>query len=306
MNKKSMRSEAMLILTAMIWGTAFVAQSLAADYIEPFTYNSIRTLIGGVALLPVIYLLNRSKSKEMAKADLPTDNKKLIIGGIICGIVLCIAGALQQIGIQYTTVGKAGFITALYIIIVPILGIFFKRRPSVMVWISVLLAVCGMYLLCINEGFSIGKGDVLVILCAFFFSIHILVIDYFSPFVDGVKLSCLQFFTCSILSAIVMFGFEHPQWGSIFEAWFPLLYSGIMSCGIAYTLQIIGQKNVNSVIASLIMSLEAVFAAIAGWIILHESLSVKELIGCMLVFAGIILTQLPVDHLSVKKNLKTV
>jgi drug/metabolite transporter (DMT)-like permease len=221
------------------------------------------------------------------------DKKTVLIGGVCCGIALFLASNLQQVGIQYTSVGKAGFITAMYIVLVPVLGIFLGKRAGLKVWISVALAVAGLYLLCITEGFSIGKGDILVLLCAFGFSAHILVIDYFSPKADGVRLSCIQFLVCGILSGICMFVTEKPDLSAILQAWMPILYAGVMSCGVAYTLQIIGQKDMDPTIASLILSLESVVSVLSGWALLGQKLSARELFGCVLMFAAIILAQLP-------------
>ena len=297
MNIRSLRGESMLLLTAFIWGIAFVAQRVGGDMIGSFTFNAIRMLIGGFTLLPCIYLLrNKSNIKEekvVTKKQWLNNNKKLFIGGILCGIILFVASNLQQIGLSYTTASKAGFITALYIIIVPIIGIFFKKYPSITLWISILIALCGMYLLCITDGFNISTGDILVILSALSFSFHILAIDHYSSHVNGVKLACIQFFVCGFFSFISMFLFESPVLSSILHAWIPLLYTGVLSCGVAYTFQILGQKNVIPSIASLIMSLEAVFCAIGGWILLGESLSIKEMVGCILVFVAIILAQIP-------------
>lgn len=291
MKKTDIKSPLLLFLAAFIWGVAFVAQSKAKDYsVEPFTFNAVRNIIGGLTLLPCIFFLGRREPKEKKIEENP---KTLLIGGILCGTVLCIASNLQQIGINYTTVGKAGFITAMYIVLVPILGIFLKRRAGIKVWISVFLAVAGLYLLCMTEKLSLGKGDALVLLCALVFAIHILVIDHFSPKVDGVKLSCIQFLVCGILSMIPALILEHPQVSSILTAWLPILYAGIMSCGVAYTLQIVGQKNVNPTVASLILSLESCISVLAGWMLLGQKLSLKELIGCVIMFAAIILAQLP-------------
>jgi len=297
MNIRSLRGESMLLLTAFIWGIAFVAQRVGGDMIGSFTFNAIRMLIGGFTLLPCIYLLrNKSNIKEekvVTKKQWLNNNKKLFIGGILCGIILFVASNLQQIGLSYTTASKAGFITALYIIIVPIIGIFFKKYPSITLWISILIALCGMYLLCITDGFNISTGDILVVLSAMSFSFHILAIDHYSSHVNCVKLACIQFFVCGFFSFISMFLFESPVLSSILHAWIPLLYTGVLSCGVAYTFQILGQKNVIPSIASLIMSLEAVFCAIGGWILLGESLSIKEMVGCILVFVAIILAQIP-------------
>lgn len=295
MKSGQIRSSLMLTLTALIWGVAFVAQSVGMDYVGPFTFNSIRTCIGGLVLLPMLPLLDRLKKRpaEELHAERALQKKTLILGGVVCGVLLAIASTLQQIGLIYTSPGKAGFITALYIVIVPVMGIFMKKRPSVLVWISVAAAAAGMYLLCITEGFTVGIGDLLVMLCALMFSFHIIAIDYFSPRVDGVRLSMIQFFVCSALCAVPMLLTEQPSMSAILSAWLPILYAGALSCGVAYTLQIIGQKNMNPTVASLILSLESVFSVLAGWVILGESLTARELSGCALVFAAILLAQLP-------------
>ena len=282
----------MLVLTAFIWGTAFVAQSVGMDYLGPFTFNGVRSLIGGAALLPCIWLFQKGKGKATEKPSRGA-RKELIAGGIACGLLLFAASSLQQIGIQYTTAGKAGFITAFYIVIVPVLGIFLHKKISGKVWGAVAIALAGLYFLCITEKFAVGKGDILIFLCALVFSIHILVIDYFSPKVDGVKMSCIQFFVCGIVSLPPMFFTETPKIGAIVEGWAPLLYAGVLSCGVAYTLQIIGQKNVNPAVASLILSLESCFSVLAGWMVLGEKLSMRESVGCVLMFGAIILAQLP-------------
>ncbi len=301
MDKKTIQSSIMLTLTAFIWGVAFVAQSVGMDYVGPFTFNTVRSFLGGMVLIPCILLFSNNKKTSGTVAKQSINNKllsgfydkKLIIGGISCGVILFLASTLQQFGLIETTPGKAGFITALYILIVPLLGLFLKRRVSIKVWIGVGIAIIGMYFLCINEGFTIAKGDILLILCAIIFSGHILVIDHFSPFVDGVKMSCIQFLVCGVLGLPFMLIIEQPLIGDIINAWQPILYAGVLSCGVAYTLQIIGQKNMNPVIASLILSLESVFATVAGWLILGDTLSRREILGCMLVFAAIILAQLP-------------
>ena len=206
---------------------------------------------------------------------------------------MCLASNFQQFGIKYTTVGKAGFITACYIVLVPILGLFLKKKCSPFIWLAVAMSVAGLYLLCITDGFSIGKGDILVLICAVLFSFHILVIDYYSPKVDGVKLSCIQFLVCGILSGIPALIFEKPEMSAVLTAWQPILYAGVMSCGVAYTLQIIGQKNMNPTVASLILSLESCISVLAGWMILGQQLSAREIAGCVIMFAAIILAQLP-------------
>ena len=302
MNKYTLRQSVLLLLTAAIWGVAFVAQSVGMDYVGPFTFNTVRSLIGGIVLIPCIVLLKRinagskdtAGAAEHASGDPAGQRKVLLTGGVACGVLLCIASNLQQFGIMYTSVGKSGFITAMYIVLVPVVGIFLKKKAGVKIWCSVAIAVCGLYLLCMTDnGFSIQKGDLLLLLGAVAFSFHILTIDYFSPKVDGVKMSCIQFFTCGILSMVCMFLFEQPQIGAILQAWMPILYAGVMSCGVAYTLQIVGQKGMNPTVASLILSTESVISVIAGWLILHQKLSGRELLGCVLMFAAIILVQLP-------------
>ena len=295
-----LKNSLLLLLAAVIWGIAFVAQSVGMDYVGGFTFNAVRSLIGSAVLVPLILIPGQKNSdnSEISEAAASTTSgiqkrKDLIIGGISCGICLCLASNFQQFGIKYTTVGKAGFITACYIVIVPIIGLFLGKKCSKFIWAAVAMALIGLYLLCITDGFSIGKGDLLVLVCAFLFSIHILVIDHFSPKADGVKLSCIQFLTCGILSAIPALILEHPQVSSILAAWQPILYAGVMSCGVAYTLQVIGQKNMNPTVASLILSMESCISVLAGWIILEQQLSAKEILGCVIMFAAIILAQLP-------------
>ena len=291
--KRRSTNNFLLALTAFIWGSAFVAQSVGMEYIGPFTFNSIRSIMGGIVLLPVIFILRR-RNRKSGKPESPAGSRKtLIIGGVCCGAALAVASSLQQIGIMYTTAGKAGFITALYILIVPIMGLFLGKRAGIKVWIGVGLAVVGMYFLCITDGLSISRGDFLVFLCAIVFSVHILVIDYFAPKTDGVCLSCIQFFVCGILCAIPMLTQEQPQLREILAGWMPLVYAGVLSCGVAYTLQVIAQKNTDPTVASLLLSLESVFSVLAGWVILGERLSGRELFGCALVFAAVLLAQLP-------------
>ena len=292
----TLKNSLLLLLTATIWGVAFVAQSVSMDYIGGFTFNAIRNIIGAITLVPVILIFSKQDpAAEQNPADRQQARKTLITGGICCGILLCLASNFQQFGIKYTTVGKAGFITACYIIIVPIIGIFLKKKCGPFIWIAVLLSLGGLYLLCISpgEGFSIGKGDTLVLICAVLFSFHILTVDHFSPLVDGVKMSCIQFLVCGILSGIPALIFENPNITNILQAWIPILYAGILSCGVAYTLQIVGQKGMNPTVASLIMSLESCISVIAGWLILGQNLSGREIFGCVLMFGAIMLAQLP-------------
>lgn len=386
MNKIQMRQSLLLLLTATIWGVAFVAQSVGMEYVGPLTFSCVRSLLGGIVLIPCIWFLGRHEraghpgrevsqyeasknqgeravqkgkesqgeiavqkgkesqgeravqkekesqrkravqkekesqgervvqeekgkqgergvQKEKGKQDKGAD-RELLAGGIICGLLLCLASNFQQFGIAHTSVGKAGFITALYIVIVPILGLLFHKKCRPLIWLGVCLAVAGLYFLCmaggdaqaaagqIFPGIPIGKGDFLVFICALLFSGHILAIDYFTERVDGVKMSCIQFWVCGIVSGIGMFLAEEPHFPAILMAWKELLYAGVMSCGVAYTLQIVGQKGMDPTVASLILSLESVISALAGLFILGQKLSGAEILGCILMFAAIVLAQL--------------
>lgn len=287
--KTSIKSSLMLFGAAVIWGVAFVAQSVGMDYMGPLTFNGTRFLIGGVVLLPLIWYRGKNKSTEETSGG----KKELLTGGICCGLFLCLASLLQQYGILYTTVGKAGFLTTLYIIIVPICGFFLHKKIGAKIWIGAVIAVAGMYLLCMSGGFTVSRGDGLVLLCAVAFSGHILVVDHFSPKVDSVKLSCIQFLTSGIVCTLLAFVFETPSLSALLAGWMPVLYAGVLSCGVAYTLQVVGQKNVEPTIASLLLSMESVVSVLAGWLLLNQKLSARELAGCALVFAAVILVQLP-------------
>ncbi|RHR87795.1 DMT family transporter [Roseburia sp. AF15-21] len=294
--KQQIKSSLILLLTATIWGVAFVAQSVGMEYIGPFTFNAIRCVLGGLVLIPVILVLKKKKETGAENQE-KEDKKTLWTGGIACGVILCIASNLQQFGIMEASVGKSGFFTALYIVMIPVIGIFIGKRPGIKLWFCVALAVVGMYLLCMKDGsFTIERADIMLLLCALAFSVHILVVDYFSPKVDGVKMSCIQFFVCGVLSAVGMLFTETPDISNIQAAWMPLLYAGLLSCGVGYTLQIVGQKGINPIIASLIMSLESVISALAGWVILGQVLSLKEIIGCVLMFVAIVITQIPIGN----------
>lgn len=286
MNKKTLRGMLLLFLATWTWGVAFVAQSVGSGYMNAFAFNCIRNLIGCMVLLPFILL---RKKKEV------TSKKTLLLGGMICGFALCVSANLQQLGIAYSTVGKSAFITTLYIIFVPIFGIFLKKKIPFSTWIGVACAMIGLYLLCMkNEVFVLELGDIYLLLCACSYAVQILLVDYFVQKTDGLLLSALQFFFCGIFSGIGMFFTEVPTLTNIMGSAIPLLYAGACSTGIGFTLQVMGQKDVPAPIASLIMSLESVVAALAGWVLLHEVLSQKELFGCSLVFAAILLTQLPI------------
>lgn len=313
-----LRNTFFLFLTAMIWGAAFVAQSVSMDYIEPFTFICLRSVIGGLFLIPIIIVLDgiRKKSQDESanvvssentlhnnilhnnieteeKQGLSWKNKQLIEGGIVCGIFLFFANCFQQTGIQYTTVGKAGFITTFYIIIVPLIGLFFKKYCGILTWISVVIALTGLYFLCITQKLTIQRGDALILCCSVLYAGQILAIDHYNPFVDGVKMSCIQFLTGGVLGAVFMFLFENPSVAMILSAAGPILYTGIMSTGVGYTLQIVGQKGLNPTVAALILSLESVFSALSGYVFLHQVLTTRELIGCVLMFIAIVLAQLP-------------
>ncbi|MBQ8326350.1 MAG: DMT family transporter [Lachnospiraceae bacterium] len=304
MTLKQLKNSFLLLIAAAIWGTAFVAQSVGMDYVEPFTFCFSRSIIGCVVLIPIIYLFGRKdktsqkENTEKSSASFLSKNRILIFGGIACGICLFAASNLQQFGIMTSTAGKAGFITACYIIIVPVLGIFLKRKTSPLIWLGVVIALVGMFFLCImpsiknDGGFSFQPGDIQLILCSICFSFHILVIDHFSPKTNGIKLSCIQFLVCGILSGVCMLIFETPSMENILNAWLPIMYAGAMSSGIAFTLQIIAQKDLHPTVASLIMSLESVISVLAGFVILNEVLSTYEIIGCVLMFIAIILAQI--------------
>ena len=296
--KSKVRNSCLLFLTACIWGSSFVAQSVGMDYIGPYTFNCLRFLIGSLVLLPVIFFSrHRKKDQKDRSQDRTLQKKEMLCGGIVCGVVLCIASTLQQIGIIYTTAGKAGFLTAMYIVLVPVLGLFLKRKAGLQLWISVGLALIGLYLLCMKGVFSLNGGDVLLILCAVGFSVHIMVVDYFSPKLDGTILSCIQCLVAGLISGIGMLLSEQFDWHMILLAAKPILYSGVLSCGVGYTLQVIAQKGLNPTVASLLMSLESVVSVIAGFLVLHEVLSGRELLGCVFMFAAVILAQIPAKRL---------
>ena len=281
-----LRGSLLLLLTSMIWGAAFVAQSAGMDYIGPFTFNGLRMLMGAAVLLP--FLLKRRTGAHTNASE----RKMLLRGGILCGVALFVGSTLQQIGIVDTTAGKAGFITAMYVVLVPVMGVFVGHKQQWLVWLGVALSAVGMYFLCVHESLSLNRGDLMVLAGAVGFSFHILLIDRYSAHVDGVKLSCLQFFVAGVLGLVFMFLFETPQISQIFAAWLPLLYAGVFSCGVAYTLQILGQRDTDPTIASMILCLEAVFSVVFSWFLLGERLSAREIFGCVLIFAAILLAQL--------------
>ena len=301
---RATRNSFLLFLAACIWGLAFVFQSKGMEYMDPFTFNGARALIGAFSLLVFVLVRNRVTGKKFRDLDW----KITLTAGICCGAALTAASTVQQFGIVYTSVGKAGFITTLYIIFVPIAGILFRRKVSRIVWVAAGMAAVGMYLLCINESLSVNIGDVLVFICALFFTAHIMIIDHFSPKTDGVVISLIQFTVCGVICMICAFIWGDPAWSQITSGISTLLYAGVMSCGVAYTLQIVGQNGVNPTVAALLMSLESVVATITGVIAFQigflkvdQTMTLRQVAGCVIVFAAVILVQLPKEWFEKKK-----
>lgn len=295
MKSKKFKGNLILLLTAVIWGSSFVSQTVSMDHIEPSTFNGIRMLIGAAVLLPFIIFSNVKEKEVKSKKDLKT----LLIGGIMCGVVLCVASTLQTLSMKEISGGKAAFITATYIIFVPIISIMLKKIPSLRTLPAILTAIVGFYFLCIKPGDSLALGyyETVALVCAVLFSVHIILVDYFSPKVDGIKLSCMQFFVCGTINIIIMFAFEKTDINEILRCWFPIVFAGAFSCGIAYTLQIYGQKYTDPSTATLLMSLESVFASIFCFIlppyVPEDIMSLREVFGCALIFIGILIVQMP-------------
>ncbi len=292
------RANLLLLLTATIWGCAFVAQDVAADVLQPMSFNGSRMLLAALTLVPVCWLSDRravKAEKGMAWKQMDKAQRKTLVqGGICCGVMLAAGSVFQQLGLSLGTgAGKAGFITALYIVLVPLTGLFIGKKLGRLVWIAVVLSVIGLYLLCMTGSFSLDPGDGMLIICAACFCGHILVVDYFGRRTDGVKMSCIQFFTTTVICLAGAFLFENPTWDAVRTCAIPLIYAGVFSGGVGYTLQILAQRDAEPAIASLLMSLESVFAVLAGWVILGDALSLRELMGCMLMMGGIVLAQLP-------------
>ncbi|EKQ58047.1 MULTISPECIES: DMT family transporter [unclassified Clostridium] len=293
---KKTRGELILLLATMLWGTCFVFQKMCMDYIEPYTLGMLRFLLGGLALIPIIIFITKiehKKQPETNEKDGGFLDKRLYIGGVSCGTALFAAASLQQIGLKYTTAGKAGFLTSLEIVLVAIIMIFLTRKVQINTLIGVFLAVLGMYLLCMVEGFYLEIGDAYELAGTVFWAMQILAIDKYSKEVDGIKLSFVQFITTGILSCIFMLLFENLQWSEIKSGAVPILYTAIIEVAVAYTLQIVGQKYTPPVIAAVILSLEAVFSVISGAVVLGEKLSVREVIGCLFMLAAVVIAQLP-------------
>lgn len=293
MKKTSLYGIIILLFASAIWGFAFVAQSQAMDNLEPFTFYAMRSIMAVAVLIPFVLIRDGVAKKRgtYVKTGL-ADRKTLLLGGLFCGIALTVASCFQQFGICYTTASNAGFLTAMYILLVPILGIFMRKKIPAQIWICVGIALVGMYFLCMGYSFSINRGDVLSLISAFFFSIQIMLVDYYAPKTDGVKLSILEFSVAAIICIVLMFVFEKPSWDNILKAWMPIVYAGVFSSGIAYTLQIVGQKYAPAYMASLAMSLESVFATIGGIMVLEQYPMPKEWIGIGLMLAAIILSQI--------------
>jgi len=302
MAQSRIRQNVFPVLAAFIWGTAFVAQSVCTDYVEPFTFNAVRGIIAFLVLLLVAYIFSKSAKKRGEAAAPKFSFKYLIIGGFICGTLLAAASNLQQAALSTTSPGKAGFITAMYVVLVPVFGIFLRKRATFRVWISVMLSALGLYLLCIKESFSLAPGDSLLLLSAAFFAVHIFCIDYFVQRVDAVQLSCVQFLISGIWSAILMLIFESPSIDAIMLCIWPILYVSIFSSAVAYTLQILSMKGSDPTIVTILLSLESVFSVVAGAVILGDQMQIKEYIGCVVMFAAVILAQLPPGTRRRKKN----
>lgn len=316
---KRTKGNLLLLLTSFIWGSAFVAQSSGMDYVGPYTYNMARNVLAFLFLIPVIYVIGKKKGMtdnagsgtgideaafgEANWKSILLPDRTTLVGGIYCGLVMAVASSLQQIGITMTTAGKAGFITALYIILVPLMGVFIGKKIPRIIWFCVVLAMAGFYLLCVKEGFSISKGDILVLFCSVGFSVHIMTIDHFtSKGVDGVKMACIQFAVAAIVMTPLMFALENPSVSGLLSAWMTIAYAGILSSGVGFTLQIVAQKDTDPTTATLIMSLESVFAAVSGCLFLNEVLLPKEILGCILVFVAVILAQVPLPVKSKEKR----
>lgn len=280
---RTLKSDALLLTAAIIWGFAFVAQRAGMEYIGPFLFNGIRFALGSLALIPLL-LVRNTQGKILSKS--------ILLPGIIAGTAIFMGVSFQQVGIVYTTAGKAGFITGLYVIIVPIFGLFLGKKTGMGVWAGAILAGTGLYFLSVKTGFSMEKGDLLVLIGAMFWAIHVHIIGHFAPKIDTIKLAFLQFATVSILSMTTALVFEKIRLQNILSAWIPIIYAGVFSAGIAYTLQVVAQKDAHPSHAAIILSLESVFAVFGGWIILGERLSTRELVGCGMMLAGMILSQL--------------
>ena len=289
---KRMRSNLMLLLTAFLWGSTFVAQK-AGTAVGPLTYNGVRSVIGALVLVPVIVVLRKKKAAGGRQAAAAARGK-LLLGGVLCGLALFTASMLQQTGISYTTAGKAGFITALYAVLVPVLSVIIGKKIRPLIWLCVAIGVAGLYLLCMEPGkWSLQSGDLMILGCAVVFAVHILIIDYFAPQVEPVEMACIQFAVVGVLGCIGMLIWEKPSLELVLANWLPIAYAGVLSSGVAYTLQMVALKHADPTEASLIMCLEAVFSVLTGALVLHETMTGRAAVGCVLIFAAVVLSQLP-------------
>lgn len=288
----------LLLLTAMIWGTAFVAQSTGMDYVGPLTYVGVRMLLASLVMVPVIFISRALSSRKGRTAGRRTSDVSLSVkGGLICGVFLCLASCAQQAGIVYTTAGKAAFVTALYILFVPVIGVLLGRRVSGLMIICVPLAVSGFYFLCMKEDLSVGKGDIFCLCSAVLFSFQILTVDkYSSKNIDPLVFSCAQYFSAGVIATVIAFAAEAPRLPAILDAGWSIAYTAVFSSCVAYTLQVYAQRLAEPSVASLIMSLESVFAALSGWLILHETMTLREFMGCALVMTSVVISQLPAPN----------
>ena len=289
MKTSTLRSDLLLLLSAIIWGMAFVAQRIGMDFVGPFTYTGVRFLLGGVSLIPLLYIFPYSAPHTKSK---PLSLFWQKWGGLLAGLLLCTGIGLQQYGLQFTSAGKTGFLTGLYVVLVPVFGLVVRHKTGPGTWIGVILAVCGMYFLSITGNFQISKGDILIIISTFFWAFHVLTIGWLSPYNHPIKLSIQQFLTAGLISLVIAFIFETVKLSSIWQAAIPILYGGLFSVGIAFTLQVVVQKTAHPAHAAIIMSLETVFAAFGGWLLLDEHLSSRALFGCVLMLCGMLFAQL--------------
>jgi len=289
MQTKTLKSDTLLLLTAFIWGTTFVAQRMGMDHIGPMTYNAARFALGAVTLMPLILVLRRTGVTNSRKAD----RRLLLWGGALAGLALFGGASFQQMGLLYTTAGKAGFITSLYVVLVPLMSLFLGHRCGRSLWLGVALAVAGLYLLSVTESFTIGRGDLLVLVSAFFWAIHVQLIGYLAKRGSPLRIACVQFLVCSALSLAAALLTEEIALGAVRKATIPILYGGVLSAGVAFTLQVVCQRTSPPAHAAIIMSLETVFAALAGWLILSERLGLRDIAGCALMLAGLMVVQLP-------------
>ena len=296
MQKTQLKGVFMLLLTAFIWGSSFVAQGMGMEQVQAFTFNGIRTLLGAAVLLPVIAAgeIRKNKKAPVSKEVKKAENKKVLKKGTVLGIMLCVAGNLQQFAFNWTSAGKIAFITAFYMLFVPVLGLFLKKKVALPTWLCIVAGVVGLYFLCIcGKGLSgINFGDFLAFLCSIAFAVHILTVERFAGDVDSVKLSCVQFAVAGSVTCILMFIFEEPTAAALKASAVPIMYSGFLSCGVAYTLQIVGQKYTESTVASLLMCMESVFGVVCSAIIIKEKMTAWEVLGCVIMFVAIIVSQI--------------